>query len=296
MSSTTSDQLGNEGSGATGTQKALIGILVLALLLVSTAFIVMQLLDLAGRDEPATPPAADARSGTVELARSERRVVVDFGGTVTETTEIGAAAARRTGVGKPLAARVAGTADGDTQFRVVLAEPAPRGGATITWNVTGLVGDPVDDRPEAGWSTEWVVVLALMMLSLLAALAAYVVAVRRRQAGTDGHVDVGPELASFLKVAALLMIAALALIAVMLATDEKSLTGLFALLGTIAGYLAGNRSETSGGPARGRGRPRTRGTPGGTGGAPGTAEDPDAAPGPERRREQPTPYETRSLL
>ena len=68
------------------------------------------------------------------------------------------------------------------------------------------------------------------------------------------------------------MIGALALIAVMLATDDTSLSALFGLFGTIAGYLAGNRSETSG--AQGR-RPRAAqrtGTPGDGTGDEGTSQ------------------------
>ena len=249
----------------------------------------------------ATVSASTSRSGTAEMARTERRIVIAFEGAVTYSTQVGADVRKR-GTAKPLSARLIGPKQGQTQFVVVLDEPAPSGGVSVDWNVTGLKGTQAT-LSDGGWSTEWVVVLTIMIVSLLAALAAFGIAVWRQQAGADGRLDVGPELASFLKVAALLMVAALALIAVMLATDEKSLSGLFALFGTVAGYLAGNRSETRTprGAGGAGGRPRRRpGRPGdgnggnGDGGSgPGTRDDS------ERRSDivdMTDGFETRSLL
>lgn len=266
----------------------LLAALVVALVVAAFALVpaIIDALERSGSGSPTT------MSGTATVPAGERRATVALSADLTDDTVVSAGVVRR-GSGELAPARVIGPTVDDPQFTVLLGRAARGAGASVEWKAAGLAGS--DAGSASGWSTEWVVVLALMALSLLAALAAFVIAVRRRQAGADGRVDVGPELASFLKVAALLMIAALALIAVMLATDEKSLTGLFALLGTIAGYLAGNRSETTA-----PGRPQGRGRGGGRRGAP----DPD---GPqdqggqgvqgEGSRMRPEPmFETRSLL
>ena len=232
-------------------------------------------------------------SGTAKVGAGERRVTVALADGVTDDTAVSATVTKGKGkAAKPVPARVIGPTQEEPQFTVVLGKPARKGGTAVQWKAAGL--DLGGRGTSDAWSTEWVVVLSLMVISLLAALAAFWVAVRRRQSGADSQVDVGPELASFLKVTALLMIAALALIAVMLATEEKSLTGLFALLGTIAGYLAGNRSQTSiPGQSRGQGR-RTAGPHDNGGGMPSDqGRVPEEAP---RLTVPPPVPETRSLL
>lgn len=259
-----------------------LAILVLALVLVGLFYSVPRIVD-ALDDEAGQATTA---SGVVRLPAKTRQAAVAVAD-ATKDAEV-AVNARGSKDKKGLAARVVGPND-NGQFNVVLAAPAPAGGAVAAWQVRGLPGTTTDSGSST-WATEWGVVLIIMVISLLAALAAYWMAVWRRQAGSDGQVDVGPELASFLKVAALLMIGAFALIAVMMATPETSLSALFGLFGTIAGYLAGNRSETSGG--------RGRGGRGGPSRVPLNNEPDDDGEASERQREQyrMSVPETRSLL
>ena len=174
-----------KGRGIGGVVAAIVGILVLGLVLAGVYFAVLRVVDAV--DSGAAEQTTTA-SGTVRMPATAQRAVVEVTSEVTKETKV-AVSARPAKGGRPLDAHVAGP-DRDGQFTVVLALPAPRGGAVVEWQVTGLAGAASSG---SDWATEWVVVLIIMVISLLAALAAYWMAVWRRQAGSDGQVDVGPE-------------------------------------------------------------------------------------------------------
>jgi hypothetical protein len=233
-------------------------------------------------DTTTTPVATSAAltlSGSVRLGVRQTTATVALAADATDDSAV-QATVQALDKGTTPSVRVAGPNVDTDQFRLVLSQPAPKGGVTVEWEAAGLV-DP-EDAPadDPGLGDEWVAVLVVTGVAIIAAFGAYGLALRRCNPSTDGSSgDRGLELTAFLKVAALLAISALAVIVVLLATDEdaQNLAALFTLFGTIAGYLAGTRPSTE---------EELGDSPvgGGGGGTLNAAGQPPAPPGPAPRR------------
>lgn len=200
-------------------------------------------------DEPQM--SESLRTGLEKIPARQRRVSVVFEEPIdTDTPEVSLRKQGRNSNRPPFAFPANETAE---SFAIVLSRPAPKGGISVRWTVVDTTPSTTAGSGPNEARDKWAVLLILTLASVGAGLAAYVFASRRKANPNAGQHDDGLEFASFLKVSALITISAIALVGVIITTkeDSENLAALFTLLGTIAGYLAGNKPTVEEDPGDG---------------------------------------------
>lgn len=179
--------------------------------------------------EPQENSAASPISGVAEVPAGARRAFPQLDSEIAGDARV---AAQFEGAA-PKNLRVRASLRGTDTLRIVLNRPAPTA-VSVTYVVDGATS-----ARESGSSTrETVQVMLLTGLGIALLLGAYLLT---HISGTGAVL-----FAAFAKVLGLLLVAGIGLIGAVLASkaaSAESFTGLFTLLGLIAGYLAGTRTE-----------------------------------------------------
>lgn len=221
------------------------------------------LLTTVGSDEEPAP-GSTSQTGEVTLRAGDRVVVVSLDRVQVEGSTVSAQLAP----GSPAGVRVRAFGLTDQGFRVVLGKPAPAQ-VTATWTATGL--EPGSSTSESVGAVDLLQLGLLALAGLVVLFAAFLLT---HVSGTGALL-----FAAFARVGGLLLTAGLGLLAAVLASrsdDPEPFTALFTLLGIVAGYLAGTKTEsqkdTPGQPAP---------SPGSAGedGRSSTGPSPSSAPG-----------------
>jgi hypothetical protein len=197
------------------------------------------------------PASSTLRGSVIVPAQARSAAVAIATGSLVATSKVTANTPDPRRKGKAVLVRAVRVQSAN-QFTVVLNRISPAGGTKVDWVATDL--KPATSQSDASgsdavpWDATWTALIIVALTALLGALFAFVFIARKRDDESGPRPDYGLEFASYLKVSALVVIAALALVGVMITAEDenKNLSALFTLLGTIAGYLAAQKSLTEG--------------------------------------------------